>query len=422
MAFSNGINAERLTKYFANLEGCDIHSTPGILSSNKKLVKEFSTGGKSIGVTVPNGDVYFFGTIDNKVYKWKRADNTLTLVHNTTGGSTVHYHAKYFNGYLYYSSTAGLGRFNLATTWVDAWQTLDFVPYVNHFMVEFDNFLYITNGNKVASVKDDDTYLSNAFDVQERYEIISLLQYGDDLLVACKGDYLNDAIIYRWNTVDGSWTVSDFVPESAIPALINVDNKTFALSNKGNLYSYDYSRLNIFLSLPNTPNISKPYVVGSFKQRSMFAEGKNIYSIHSYNSRLFPIALCGEYICDTAITSFASSGDKLFVSAEDGIYIIDDNSFKAIITTAVYLLRFKKQRNIYIGLDSLPENAQIKIYKKQDLETEFSEIETIINKTNKIIAYNKVEFYVKSKVQFKIELISDAQDIKIDSILLTEAL
>lgn len=220
--------------------GFDIHSEPGILKVNQKLVNE-QTGDDFIVAIVPcsDGNTYLFGGELGKIYK-RLPDGTYS--HEATNASGKIMDAVEFDGYIYYSSTTAIGRWQIGTAW--SGRNDNFGAFTNddnlfHPLFVLNLVLYIGDGNLVAQVEDN-IFVPDALDLPKGYRIKSIGQGGNDLVI---GTYVSDNVnktqIFRWNTWSVSWSVSDTVPEVGINSFLQTDNYILVQAGqKGNLYVY----------------------------------------------------------------------------------------------------------------------------------------------------------------------------------------
>jgi len=125
MIFNKFYNGEGFSKYdqsgFDDSANVDVHSNIGSAQCQLALVLESATPTEPcVRAIDPSGNVYFFSTSSGKT--WKRTTGgSYSLVNTNANGA--HLGAHYFNGYVYYATATKLGRFDLASTWTDTFQT-----------------------------------------------------------------------------------------------------------------------------------------------------------------------------------------------------------------------------------------------------------------------------------------------------------
>ena len=356
--FYNGIGSIFESNKFPVLQNCDVHSVVGSVQCQYALAQEQATEPSYIE-QVTNGDAYLFSISSGKIGKRAISGAYTTTVHTNANGA--HKGGRYFNGKLYYASDTKLGYYDLSSTWSDSWQTLN---SAQHPMFEFDEALYIGNGRYVASVDKTGTFTSNALDLPQQYEIVGLKSYGDDLLVLANADYTNDTRIYRWNTTDQSWTISDAVKEPVF-GFIDADNETFVIAVSGMIYRYNGTTLYPFKQMPVAFSAYNHALSTNYKGRPLIAQGTQIYSLYRGTPDR-PIALVGEYTASATITSIRAVGDNLLVSTSSGIENVTANRAAATITTPV---AYEKVSNVNVGYYSMPSGCSIGIEVAADTNT-----------------------------------------------------
>lgn len=235
-----------------SMVGLDIHSEPGIIKVNQKLVKESGTTVVDFAKTIvpcSDGNTYMFGDAGN-VYK--RTSGGTYTVEATVSGAI--YGAIEFAGYIYYARSGYLGRWQIGTAWSGRNDTYGtFTNGSTYHPMHIQNIvLYVGDKNLVAQVEGG-VFTANALDLETQYSITSLGEIGTDLLI---GTYTSDNVsktrIFRWNTWSTSFTSSDAIPETGINSFLSTDNFVLVQAgSKGNLYAYNGESLERFKRIPN---------------------------------------------------------------------------------------------------------------------------------------------------------------------------
>lgn len=242
------------------LVGIDLHSKPGVMRAQYKMLKESGTTVDApVHVILPcsDGNTYLFSSTTGKV--WKRTSaGVYSLVYTTVPGAGAGdagcKGAFEYNGYIYYATQSRLHRTLVSNPFaaVDLnWATFTATDSAYHPMVILNNVLYIGDGRYVAQV-DNVTFLATALDLKTPFRITSLGTYYTDLLIGTYiADNVNRSTLYRWNTWSTSWSSEDTIEEIGIWAFLRIDNLTVAACGySGNLYAYDGNQLQPIKNIP----------------------------------------------------------------------------------------------------------------------------------------------------------------------------
>lgn len=322
-----------------------------------------------------------------------------------------HKSARYYRGYIYYTTDTYLGRFNLVSTWNDYFQPL--ISGYNHPMEVLDLILYIGNGRDVAQLDDAEVFSSSGLDLPTEYHVTALIGLGDDLLtLANPGDYINDSAIFRWNTYSDSWTIKDSFFETNAYAFLNADNYVYVVATSGQVYFYNGSQLETFSQIREPYATYGHQLTTNLQGKPLIANGGKIYSLFRKNRNL-PVALVGEYTCsagaDATIHSIQSNGSNLLVSWEsEGTFGIDEISPAYYANARIVTPRFKKGGVVKVYYDKL-NTASVGIYSRLDGETNWTSHEVIDDSDDFRFVRTTDSMIVKSGAQVMVTLTPNSQ-------------
>lgn len=432
------------TNSVTEMVGFDIHSEPGILKHNQKLTKESDTMVDDlVKVILPcsDGNTYLFASTNGKI--WKRTSAGVYSLEATvapTGGILDIMDAYEYQGYIYYSMTAWLGRVAVGspTNWTtrnDSWEHFLSGDIAYHPMQEVNKVLYIGDNKYLAQV-DEGVFTGDALDIATPLRIKSLGKILTDVLIGTFVSVYKVATeIFRWNTWSESYSVSDEIPEIGINCFLKTDN--FVLVNagtKGNFYLYTGSQLENFKRIPGDwtganeayihPNASCNMfglpLFGLSKKSSISGNPakQGIYSLGGYD-RNYPKVLNFEWFISTGnssdidIGAIELVGTVLLVSWKDATggttFGIDKLDLTAKTTTAYFATRVinisrndSKTLSGYVAYRSLPNDASIKVWYKVNYETTWQEANVTVDTIRKTV-YVKEAFPEANTIQIKIE-------------------
>lgn len=377
----------------AELACFDIHSKPGVLRVNQRLMKE---SGLVIDqpcyayVNCSDGNTYFFGHTNGKIFKRTGGG---TYSEEATNAEGAIYDAMEHQGYIYYASLNKLGRWEIGTAWSsrdDDWATFT-NGHIFHPMRVISQILFIGDKSLVAQV-DGGTFTANALDLESTKWISVFGRMGTDLII---GAYSSNASaqqseLIRWDTYSPSFSSVETIPEHVINTIIEGDN--FVLINagqNGKMYSYNGSSLQEEEQIPFRENGHATTQINySFRNAYMNWHGMLIFGISGIDSarsakqglysyarsgKNYPYVLNLENIISTgntanvSITCLVNMGDYYLVGWQDGVnFGVDklDLTLKAISasietrfvsTEREKLVNFKE---LYIPYARLPENTE----------------------------------------------------------------
>lgn len=396
ITFSDPYNGISTSQYdqngFDDTENLDIHSEIGSYKAQLALVKE---SGSTITepvmmATAPSGTVYLFSETSGKIWKRSTAGSYSTVTDNAN--ATGHKGACYFDGFMYYTTNAVLGRFVPDT---EASRDDSFGAYTNDDelkpMVEHVNSLslYIGDGNLVASVDSSGTFSANVLDLPEQFRVSEIEEYGDDIII---GSFVNanipQAKVYRWDTYSSSFYTPDDTDDVGINTFIRSSNSNIIFAQSGldgKIYVYDGNSLNYYKEIRGVTTTRLPYGSCVYNGIPYFAVEDKIYSLHR-KRRGLDYALNHEFTAGGTIDSIISLADTILVSWTNGstygVDKIDTNRSTARATTAIEI--DDSIRDVEVKYQSLPSGTSIGIETSVD-SGDFTSQTTEVDATRKIV-------------------------------------
>lgn len=282
----------------ASSVGLDLHTDPGIIRANYRMQQR---GGditnpvnelvKAI-VDCSDGNSYYFGSTQI----WARdSGGTYSRVVSSVGGGAVRFAAEY-NGYVYYSTATGLGRWQIGTAWGgrnDTWAVLQSSAY--HPMHVQNGILYIGDGYFVSQVEGN-TFTSNVLDLDNIYTITALHQLADDLIIGTRISDKPRCHVFVWNTYSSSWSGVQQIPESGVNAFVITDSALLIQAGeRGAFYSWSRDRVlgtlvSRFKRIPGTYNSSNKGIVYSGAAENFFG-----LPVFGFSGTAGTPAKCGVY-------------------------------------------------------------------------------------------------------------------------------
>lgn len=270
--------------------GFDPHSAPGILRTAQKMTKNSGivvTEFCKARLASSNGCNYWGSSESGKI--WQCDDNGVwTLVYTIVpaAGEAKILEMYEFLGTIYISTQSRLHKIVAADAiGASEWTAnivLNFGTFTNadldfHPMFELNQVMYIGDGSLIAQVGDTGVFTADALDINPPLRVKCFGKIGVDLLI---GTYISDnvtqTLIYRWDTVSDSWTVSDPIHEVGINAFFIADNFVYAQCGyQGNIYMYDGEKLNLWKKIPGDYSPTKqstiyPQAVGNVENQILF--------------------------------------------------------------------------------------------------------------------------------------------------------
>lgn len=317
--FQNGISQlgkMDIGKWFS-MVNLDVHDNIGIAQPQKAMENESDTPDELCRTAIdPTGNVYMCSTESGKI--WKRTTaGVYSLVHTNTNGSNRN--CQYFNGFLWYWTGTKLGYFDFVSTWTDSFAT--FTNGKARGSVEANNTLLIGDGRDVARIDSSNVFSSSELTLPGVYNVTDMVNIGDDVLI---GTIVDTEVAYckvfKWNTIDTSWTSEDEIFEIGVNFFIQLDNIYIAQCGPdARFYYYDGVRMNKFGRLRGVNTGTSEQSSVNYKGRALFINnGSKVYSLHRESSR-FEYAFCTEYKCTNQVSSMIVQGDDLLVSTSDGM-------------------------------------------------------------------------------------------------------
>lgn len=398
--FHNGqTQSKNIQNGFPDTENVDIHKETGSLTCQKALEQKSADPKDCFIAVAPNGDAYFFSSVNGNIYKRTVAGVYSTIRTNANG---AHKGAIYYDGlvpYIYYTTNDKLGRYNLDATWNDNYQNL--TADKNHSMFEFDLLLYICNGEDLASVDETDVFSPSVFDAKTKHQLVSLISSGhEDLLLLGNGGSYSQSAIYRWVYATGSsWHYYDEVNEPVF-VFLDADNYRFVLANSGQIYLYSGTVLEQFGKLPAFQSTTSQLTT-NLNGKPLIANGNKVYSLNRA-SRDLPLALSCEYTAHGTITSIRPVGDNLLISHSNGVDEIgSDYAIAKIITP----LSSEPTPRVSVYYQDLPENTSIGIETK--IDGGGWDIQDVQNSESERMFYTENTLDVKKDIQARITLTPD---------------
>ena len=407
----------------ATLVGFDLHSEPGILKVNQRLVSDPAGGSDAIDgfiktiVPCSDGNTYFFSSTSGKI--WKRDPTSLVyaLMHTAIpgAGSANITGATEFNGYLYWATESRVGRWQIGTTWAganDAYAIFTNTDDTYHPMLVKNNTLYIGDKYYIAQINSAHAFTANALDIPTYYRIKSLGQTISDLLIGTiSASNVASTQIFRWNTWAVSWSTIDQVPEVGINSFLASDNEVYVqVGTKGNMYRYNGYQLQQFKRIPGDWTSTKKAVVhpdasANFGGQLLFGLSNSsgnpalqgVYTLGAYSSN-YPRVLSLDYIISAGVStgieigSIAAIGDDVLVSWKNGSnYGVDRIDWANKYSGAYMESRMinvsrdeLKDYEVTIGYRTVPTGTSISIYASKNHEA-YSLVSTEVDAVKKSV-------------------------------------
>jgi len=281
-----------------------------------------------------------------------------------TNANGAHLGAHYFNGYVYYATATKLGRFDLASTWTDTFQTFSKTA-VYRPMEELNGLLLIGNDYLISSLDTADTWTDSSLDLPTNYDVSCLSSIGSDLLIGTSmGANVCQAKVFLWDTYSLSWTYEDDVYETIVNCFIKADNIVLAqCGTAGQLYMWNGAAMERFNKIRGLTTGQGDQLSTTFKGKPLFANSNKIYSIHRESDGL-PYAISCEYTSTgTTIKSIIAQGSQLLVSHNAGVDKIDANYATA---TLDFPEVSGSVQQVVVDYDTLPASTSIGISTKID--------------------------------------------------------
>mgnify|MGYP001583296925 CR=1 FL=1 len=364
---------------FAASVGIDGNSSPGTITVHQKLTKNSGSTVDAlckVVVAASNGYTFWFSSTSGKIFA-RNSSGTWSLAYTTSpaAGSAGCLGAMEFNGHIYFATQSRLHRIAIADaddTWASVsadWATFSVTDSEFHPMAIQDLSLFIGDGYKVCEVNSAGTFNNNVLDLKTPLRIKTMIDYELDLVIGTFiANTVNQAEIFRWDTVSPSWNSSDSIDEVGINAFIRDDNYLYVNAGRaGNLYFYNGERLMPFKRIPGTYSSTQygyihPSAVANFKGVPIFGFSngsgnpalEGVYSFGSY-SRDYPKVLDLSWVISEAVTTGIEIGaitvvdfDILVAWKNGSSYGVDAIDYTAKYTGAYFetMMLFQDKRDI----------------------------------------------------------------------------
>jgi len=427
----------------ASIVGCDLHSEPGVLKCSQALTKDSgATVDDSISKIVVCSDTkaYHFGKTAGKI--WSRTTGGAWALEATNANPGGILNAKEYDGYIYYAGPNWLGRVAVGAAWgtrVDSWKAFLSGNANYHPMFIKNNVLYIGDGHYVAQV-DAGVFTDNALpSLENKYIVESLGEVDSDLLIGCNvHTIVAEAKVFRWNTIQISYTNDDNAPENGVNCFLPVDNYVLLQAGqKGNLYTYDGSQMSQFKRIPGnwtSTNRAKVFSEAAVNYSGLPLFGlsndngnpalQGVYSFGSYSAN-YPKVLTLEYVISTGNTSnieigaIAIQGNDILVSWKDSnggtSYGVDKVDWSNKRSGAYFETRVittdrmnAKNMKLKIAYRSLPANTSITLQKKIN-NGAYTNV-TLLNEALKSYYSTDVNVSDANTAQFKITMVGSGNN------------
>lgn len=359
------------------LTGWDLHKIPGIARVAQKLTQVTAADMDELcyaSVSSTNGHTYYFSYESGKIWMRHGTTGVVSLVHTTTPsvGHAECLGAYEYQGTIYWATENKLHQIpsinattsgDWATYVVEDWATFKNGDLLFHPMREQNLALYIGDANSLAQV-DAGTFSQEAIDIKQPLRIKSLGKIGTDILI---GTYVSDTVtkteLVRWNTVSGTFQVSNQVDEVGINAFLQTDSLVYVQAGLwGRIYVYDYNsnRLSSFKTVPGdySPtaySTTNPDAVGTINGIALFGVSnvlgnpcdQGVYAIGRYSGS-YP------YIIDMPYPLSPRDGDEFVLSGIE-IGTICVSGFDVFVQWK----RTDADNNVTVGLDKLDYSTKL---------------------------------------------------------------
>ncbi len=413
--FYNGIGiSENEKNKFHSLVNVDIHSNPGKVQCSKAMEDIDSTDiiatKPSCSIVSSQGDT-FFGS-GTKILKV--SGGVLSQVHTSISGDVLGLGEH--KGYIYYATATTLSRIAVSnasseSTWVtqvDGWATFS-NQYAYKPMIWVNQILCIGDGNYVAVVDENGTFVANALDILEK-DIITALHNMNDYLAI--GTFVNSSVhqasLYNWDTFSPSWSEDYKVFERGVNMLFDVDGYTFAqIGSVGNIYQWTGERALKFLPLKDGDNAIatdiNPYGHTKLNGLTLISTKRGIYSIGK-SSSIMPLALAIEYTSvlgqGTDLGAIEAIGSDILVGYATGLDHLSNDYAVGKIITPEFDGKLNKIKVKYV---SMPTGCSISAKIKPD-NSSFSSITMIKDDSDSREYFSDTTVNNKSTLQAEITL------------------
>ena len=216
--------------------GGDFRSDSGLLRIAHKVTKISDSIvdqlAKWIEPHPTNGDTYAYA--GDEIYKITSSDVfslARTISAGTPNGQGLAFFKITGTTYLFYRTGTTLGRFDLASTWDDSWQTG--LVSVTDFgkLLQYKNLLLVANGRYVGTIDDVGTVSMQRLALPDGWKVRDMFRAGTWVcIIAIKGNVIadsNEGMAFFW---DGTKeTYNDFQPLDGNPHAGAYNNGTIVV-------------------------------------------------------------------------------------------------------------------------------------------------------------------------------------------------
>jgi len=434
---------------FAKFVGLDIHSTPGTVTVQQRLVKHSGSVITSFcreRISVSDGARLWFSDTDGNI--WRETGGTYTLVYTTSpaAGAAGCLGAAEYNGYIYWATQSRIHRTAVTDTAFASvsvnWATFTNTDAEFHPMLVQNQRLYIGDKNYVSKVDDllQTTFVAKALDLLTPHRVKSLGRYEIDILVGTTiASTVNRATVVRWDGVQNQYTYLDTIEENAVNAFLEADNGTLLQAGiVGNWYEYNGAQAIPYKRIPGTWTPTQygevhPTAVAMFKGIPVFGfsnspdaanstgnpADQGIYSFGNY-SKDYPRVMTGpdfiiseNIVASIEIGGILCEGSDLYVAWKNGsTYGVDKLSYSlkyasAYLETLVISLDpldFTVFDKLFSNYVSLPSGTTLTYKYKIQHAANYTTLVTKDDTLRNLFITNETESIDQARaVQFRIE-------------------
>ena len=447
---------------FVALAGLDIHSTPGVVRVNQRLVKE-DTGGVV-------EDLINFFLIGNKItshlhglsergniYRKQRGGAWEVVFRDPDYGTrqgNMRGAVEYKDYFFWTNGRGKIYRKNVGTVNNDPldWRDVGIYQSIDAVQDEFWIPMYVLDLKLWVGSKNN-LYLIRWNATTNNFDFARSLTFEDHLNCRSLGSISSDVIIgfetnspsvlteiKRWDTVATSWNVADkYINEPSVNVFLPVENYLFFHGGYGgNIYLFDGFRSRKMFSIPGDFSIFdrfsiRPGAVAiwsgltlfGFSQETFSAKTTVLQGIYSLGRRDkdFPLVLNLEYIVENGarqpllnnlmVGSIVPWRDTFYVSWKDigsgeiGISYFDLNQKcpHAFLETMVMELGGIEVKKIGINYADLPQGTGFRVKYKKNYESEWRDLGRLVNDAKMKQVYAVQSIPNVNTLQLRVEFI-----------------
>ncbi len=394
------------------------------LSCNQKLKKISGTTVTDLIikiVPITATKAYGFGDAGN-VYKIE--NDTVTKIYTDSNGAILD--AGYFYNYLYWTTTAKLGRcIETSADWnTDAnpnWKTLENADYHQIYIVPNSDVLCVANDRYIARLSSTEVWNAEAVDLYYGWIAKCLTLQRPNLLIGAKDS--EKAEMFTWDLTSESYDPVEGWEEKDIDAFLRGIGATYIFT-PDLLYWFKEGLVDQAKELPTQVRHG---AIDLWKGKMMFGCINGVYSYHKRNKN-YPMALNLEYTpSPISIANFDSksieigailgNGNNFYVAWKDGSTYGLDNIDWSNKAQAVYEgLEFDANRPfedkwfrfIKIVTKPLPTDCSVKVKYKMSGASSWTETK---------MAENDAESFAdagETKAIFQIEGQGEVYEVRVE--------